>query len=132
MRRVGNGERASKSGIWYTGTMKGMKRLWATGIAVLLAHGVPAYAAVDSLDVGGPDLKPGDVVGNITDLLTGSIVAVGIAMFLVGALLYTISGEKEDRKNQGKDFMIGALIGVGIVVSARAILNLVLYFIYGG
>ncbi|MDD5469498.1 MAG: hypothetical protein PHO92_01725 [Candidatus Peribacteraceae bacterium] len=109
-----------------------MKRLWATGIAVLLAHGVPAYAAVDSLDVGGPDLKPGDVVGNITDLLTGSIVAVGIAMFLVGALLYTISGEKEDRKNQGKDFMIGALIGVGIVVSARAILNLVLYFIYGG
>jgi len=125
---ISNEERASKGRIWYTGTMNQMYRLAAIG--AFLAYAIQA-SAIDSLNVGGPDLRPGDIVGNIANLLTGSIIAVGTAMFLVGALLYTISGEKEDRKNQGKDFMIGALIGVGIVVSARAILNLVLYFIYG-
>jgi len=132
MELIDNEQRASKDEIWYTASMKQtLKKLSATGGAILLTYATQA-AAQDQLDVGGPKLTPGEVVQNIVSLLSDSIIPVGTAMFLVGALLYAMSGEKEDRKNMGKDFMVGALIGVAIVVSAMGILNLVLYFIYGG
>lgn len=100
-------------------------------MSILLGYTNMAYAKVESFNVGGSDISPADVVNNVVSLLERSIVSVATAMFLVGAFLYALSGEKEDRKNMGKDFMIGALVGVAIVVSAKLILNLTLYFIYG-
>jgi len=91
--------------------------------------------AQDTLDTRslGADVPGGvgGMVDSVVSVLQDSIVAVAVACFTIGAGLYIISGEKEDRKNQGKEFMIGSLIGVAIVVAAKAILNLTLYFIYG-
>lgn len=78
----------------------------------------------------GTDLTPGDIILNIADTLLRTIGAVASAIFITGAFLYIISFEKEERKNQGKEFMIGALIGIAIVVGAKGILNTVLYFLF--
>jgi len=89
-----------------------------------------ASAATLSVNIG-PNLTPGQIVTNIVGVLNNTIVYVGVAAFIVGALLYATSGGKDDRKSMGKDFMVGAVIGVMIVKSAKVILNLTMYFIYG-
>jgi hypothetical protein len=79
----------------------------------------------------GPELEPADIVSNLISVLDSTIVYVAVATFIVGAFLYTTSGGKDDRKSMGKDFMVGAVIGVVIVKGAKTILNLTMYFIYG-
>lgn len=101
---------------------------------LLLANFLWSHAAyAQTLDTSslGPDITPNNMVDSVVATLQGSVIPVAVAVFTIGAALYVISGEKEDRKNQGKEFMIGALIGVAIVVAAKAILNLTIYFIYG-
>jgi len=72
-----------------------------------------------------------DVVNNVQSTLAMSIVAMAVMGFLVGALLFIVSGQNAEWKNLGKDFMLGAVMGVGIVMGAKGILNLVMHFIYG-
>ena len=103
-------------------------------IQSLLAFIIPKALAVEStLDTSkfGLNLDWGEIVTNITNVLLITIVPIATALFAVGAFLYVISGEKDERKNQGKDFMIGALIGTAVVVGAKGIVNLTMYFIYG-
>jgi len=92
-----------------------------------------AFAVDDTLDTSkfGMNIEIDQIVQNIVNVLLVTIVPVATALFAVGAFLYIISGEKEDRKNRGKDFMIGALIGTAVVVGAKGIVNLTMYFIYG-
>ena len=72
-----------------------------------------------------------DIVSNVQDTLSMSIVALAIMGFLVGALLFIVSGQNAEWKTLGKDFMIGAVIGVAIVMGVKGIINLVMHFIYG-
>mgnify|MGYP001614652306 CR=1 FL=1 len=72
-------------------------------------------------------------------LIAGTVITVGayyvhipsvaltiaVAMFIVGALLITVSGVKEDYKQKGKDLMIGSVISLGVVSGAYVILTLV-------
>lgn len=89
----------------------------------------------DCIFVGGsgpvsPSLTLSQIFYNIADTLLKTIGGVATALFIVGAFLYIVSLEKEERKNQGKEFMIGSLIGIGIVVGAKGILNTVMYFLF--
>lgn len=79
----------------------------------------------------GYSLELRDVVDNVVGVLQKTIVPLGIAMFILGAFLYVVSVNREETKNLGKGFMIGSLIGVGVVMAAKAILNLVMHIIYG-
>ena len=76
-------------------------------------------------------LSLAQIANNIISALQYTIVPLGVALFAVGAFMYTISGGSEDRKSQGKDFMIGSLIGVAVVLGAKMILNFIIYFLYG-
>ena len=70
---------------------------------------------------------------NIIKVLMSSIVNICIAVFITGALLYVIgSFGKEDLKSNGKNMMIGALIGLIIVQLGRAIVHITLLFLYSG
>ncbi|TSC97745.1 MAG: hypothetical protein Greene101449_1096 [Candidatus Peregrinibacteria bacterium Greene1014_49] len=70
---------------------------------------------------------------NIIKVLMSSIVNICIAVFITGALLYVIgSFGKEDLKSNGKNMMIGALIGLLIVQLGRAIVHVTLLFLYNG
>ena len=72
-----------------------------------------------------------NMINNVVTVLQATITPIAIAVFSVGALLYIVSAGNEERKNLGKGFMIGALLGVGVAVAAKAILNFVIYFVYG-
>jgi hypothetical protein len=71
------------------------------------------------------------MINNVISVAINSITAVCTAIFIVGALLFTISAGDEQRKSLGKDLMIGAMIGIAIVTGARGIMNLVYFFLYG-
>lgn len=71
------------------------------------------------------------MLGNLISVLMKSIVSICAAVFITGALLYIIgSFGKEDLKSNGKNMMIGSLIGLLIVQLARAIVHVTLYFMY--
>ena len=80
--------------------------------------------------VVGDETLPG-MFDSIIEVLFVSVVPLALAMFLIGAFLYTISTEAEERKNQGKEYMKFALIGLAVVVGAKGILNMILFFVYG-
>ena len=104
----------------------------------------PAPAArqlpISTFELGGVGTAGGGTVGDETvesmfeslvTVLFVSIVPLSLAMFTIGAFLYIISAEAEERKNQGKEFMKYALIGLAVVVGAKGIVNMTLFFIYG-
>lgn len=69
------------------------------------------------------------IISDIMAYLTGAIGAVAITMFVVGALLVTLSGIKEDWRQKGKDFMIGSVMSLAVVLGAYALLRMVQYFL---
>ena len=86
---------------------------------------------VDCIDLEETSgLTLGQIVTNITNLLSDTIFFVSTAIFIYGAFLYVLSAFKEENKANGQSYMIGALIGLAIVLTAKVTLNLVLYFIY--
>lgn len=70
-------------------------------------------------------------LSNFVSVMQGTIMPVCGAIFALGALLYIASAGNDERKNQGKEFMIGSVIGLGIVIAAGTILDLTMFFIYG-
>lgn len=95
-----------------------------------------AYAATLStgqfgIEQSAGTLSIGIIVGNILSVANDTIVAVCTAIFIAGAFFFTISAGDEQRKSLGKDLMIGAIIGIAVVVGARQILNIAYFFLYG-
>ena len=80
---------------------------------------------------GFGDREFGDIVNNVLFVLQGAIVVVCTCIFIVGGLVFAISGGNEDKKSRGKDLMFGSLIGMGIVLAAKGIMNMVYFFVYG-
>jgi membrane protein insertase Oxa1/YidC/SpoIIIJ len=75
----------------------------------------------------------GTMFNNILSVLYSSILAVTAAVFITGAFMYIIgSFGKEDLKSNGKSMMIGSLVGMSIVLFAKFIVGLTLYFMYAG
>lgn len=100
---------------------------------VLPAFGLlqPAFAvAQNQLVVGtGTSIDFWTVAGRIISFLAATITVVAVAMFMVGALYLVLSGAKEDYKQKGKDYMIGSVISIAVVLGAYAILRTVDYFL---
>lgn len=69
------------------------------------------------------------IIQRIITFLAASIGTIAVAMFMVGALLVTLSGVKEDLKQRGKDFMIGSVLALGIVAGAYGVLRMVDFFL---
>jgi uncharacterized membrane protein len=71
------------------------------------------------------------ILQSIVTMLKGTITMASVAVFVAGAFLFTISAGQPDRQSRGKNMMIGALIALGIVLGAQAILRTTSYFIWG-
>lgn len=84
---------------------------------------------VSGLYAGG--ITWGDVINNLVGTLGVTIFAVAAAAFMIGALMYISGFISEENKNKGKNLMIGALFGMAIVLSAKAIFNTAYFFVYG-
>lgn len=93
--------------------------------AILLLSPVPAFAQRTLVVGTGSSITFWGVMTNIINYLAMAISSIAVAMFVVGALMITLSGVKEDLKQKGKDFMIGSIISLGVVSGAYVILTIV-------
>ena len=85
--------------------------------------------SVSGLYAGG--ITWADILNNIVTTIGYTIFAVSAAAFIIGALMYVAGFISEENKSKGKNLMIGALFGMGIVLSAKAIFNTAYFFVYG-
>lgn len=111
--------------------MKRFSRLVASICGVCFAFAAPRASAelvVSSLYAGG--ISWGQIFGNILGTMWFTIFVVSAAGFLIGALMYTAGFISEENKSKGKNLMIGALFGLAVVLSARAIFNTAYFFVY--
>ena len=83
------------------------------------------------IEAGGSSLNITQLFINIQGGLFAVIMVICTAIFIAGAFFFAISAGDEQRKSLGKDLMVGAVIGLIIVVGAKAIVNLTFNFIYG-
>lgn len=110
-----------------------------SAITAFLSAFVPtAYAQGRSLSTSifsfagfGDNLSLLDMMNNIVSTAQLTILPVAVAMFVVGAFRYTNAGDSDEEKSAGKDFMVGSLMGAGIVLASKAILNFIMFFVYG-
>ncbi|MFA6259526.1 MAG: TrbC/VirB2 family protein, partial [Candidatus Peribacteraceae bacterium] len=114
-----------------------MRRYAAKATSALLGLLMPmiskAQGSIDTLDTSqwGFDVTAEDIVNNVANTLQSTVIAVATVSFIVGATMYIFGGQKEDAKSSGRKYMMAAVIGVGIVMAAKQILNLVMRLIYG-
>ena len=85
--------------------------------------------SVSGLFAGGITWE--NVINNLIGTLAVTIFAVAAAAFLIGSLMYISGFINEENKNKGKNLMIGAIFGMAIVLSAKAIFNTAYFFVYG-
>ena len=71
-----------------------------------------------------------EIINNVILTLGYTIFYVSTAAFMVGALMYTAGFVNEEYKSKGKNLMIGSLMGMAIVLSAKAIFNAAYFFVY--
>ncbi|MBM3230701.1 hypothetical protein FJZ28_00040 [Candidatus Peregrinibacteria bacterium] len=99
------------------------------GIPVAIAQYTPITFPVSGFYQG--DITWAEILSNIVGTMTGSVFYISAAAFLFGAMRYITGYINEEYKNSGKNIMIAALIGIVVALSALAILNTVLFYLYG-
>lgn len=82
-----------------------------------------------TLNVGfGQNPSVNSLVMNIIIFLGQAILAISGVLFVLGAIMVTVSGVKEDYRQRGKEIMFGAIISLAVVLGAYGMLRM-LYFV---
>lgn len=107
-----------------------MRRIFFQIVALGSMVAPVAVYAQTKLSVGlGTSYNFWQIMNRIITYLAGAITAISLTMFLVGALMITVSGVKEDMKQKGKDLIFGSLISLAVVAGAYSLLRLVSYLL---
>lgn len=80
-------------------------------------------AEAGQFQIPGANVTPASIITKIVDFLWAVIVAFCTVIFAVGALFMILGAGKEDMFQKGKTMMIGAIIGLAVVVGGPAILR---------
>ncbi len=100
-----------------------MKKLITGSIAVLTLSPLFAFAQLGENNFG----KIGDSVTNVMGFINGYLVplvfAVAFIAFLWGAFKFFIRSDKTDERDEGKQYMIWAVVGFVLMVSVWGIVN---------
>lgn len=91
---------------------------------------VCAYTTVPLIVNIGTSATFGQIAANFVSFLTGIAAVVCGAIFIVGALFVVLSRGKDDQVQKGKDLMVGAMIGLAVIVAAYAIVGTTFHFLY--
>ena len=97
----------------------------------LIPETVQAYnTAPFPIVIGTPNLTPQTVLQNVVTFLLRMGVFVCITVFMLGAFYMVFSRGKEDLLQKGKDLMIGAVIGLAVILGAYGIIRTFFYVLY--
>ena len=80
--------------------------------------------------IGTPNLTPAMVLQNVVTFLLGASTLVCITVFMLGAFYMVFSRGKEDLLQKGKDLMIGAVVGLAVILGAYGIIRTFFYVLY--
>lgn len=82
------------------------------------------------ISIGTANLTPMLILGNVVNFLltTGGLVC--ITVFMLGTFYMVFSRGKEDLLQKGKDLMIGAGVGLAVILGAYGIIRTFFYIIY--
>ncbi len=69
---------------------------------------------------------------NITGFLAATALGLCSLIFLIGAAQLTMARGDQGKVDNGKKAMIGALIGLAIIMGSYGILRTFIYFLYAG
>lgn len=98
-----------------------MKKLFTSAYA--LAFFMPLLALAQ---FGEIDDFFGDISGFINNVLIPLLFAIALLMFLYGVFSYFIIGKnQEDKKSEGRSYMIWSIAGFVVMVSVFGIVNLI-------
>lgn len=78
----------------------------------------------------GTNLNPTQILANIARFLMAMGVFVCITVFMLGAFYMVFSRGKEDLLQKGKDLMIGAVVGLAVILGAYGIIRTFFYVLY--
>lgn len=81
-----------------------------------------AYAAVDAIAIVGPFVDK--IKGAILFPMIALLLGVALFMFLWGVFVYITHAEGDEARKTGKKHMLFGIIGLVIMISALAILNI--------
>ncbi|MAZ56897.1 hypothetical protein CL653_03835 [bacterium] len=101
-----------------------MKKTFLTSVSIALL--TPVLAMAQSFDDGG-DLGGflGSLISFINDVLVPLIFALALLVFLYGVFEYFIIGKNlENKKEEGRRYMIWSIAGFVVMVSVLGIVNL--------
>ena len=100
--------------------------LLLTPVAVVLAQSEWVNNSLNEVDsgLGGADMK--QIINNIINIFLGFLGLVAVALILYGGFLWMTSQGNVDRIKKAKDTIIGALIGLIIIMASYAIVSFVM------
>lgn len=78
----------------------------------------------------GANLSPMSILANVARFLMAMGVFVCITVFMLGAFYMAFSRGKEDLLQKGKDLMIGAVVGLAVILGAYGIIRTFFYVLY--
>lgn len=73
--------------------------------------------------IPGANVTPVGIITKIVAFLSVVITAFCVLIFALGALFMILGAGKEDMFQKGKTMMIGAIIGLAVVISSYAMLR---------
>ncbi|MBI3336823.1 hypothetical protein HYZ98_04655 [Candidatus Peregrinibacteria bacterium] len=80
--------------------------------------------------IGTPNLTPLTVLGNVVNFLMKMGVYVCITVLMLGAFYMVFSRGKEDLLQKGKDLMIGAVVGLAVILGVYGIIRTFFFVLY--
>lgn len=107
--------------------MEILQQIW------LMPETVQAYTYTTTkfpIVIGMPSLTPQAVLENVVQFLLGAGGFVCITVFMLGAFYMVFSRGKEDLLQKGKDLMIGAVVGLAVILGSYGIIRTFFYVLY--
>ena len=98
--------------------------IFLIGVFSVQAEGVALYSPLPS---GSFD----DIIKNVINTLLGLTGVLALLAFIFGGITWMISGGDPGKVTKGKNTMIWAIIGLLVIFSSYAILNVVFEALYG-
>ncbi len=71
-----------------------------------------------------------EIMTKIVSFLAVTSVMFTITLFLIGAFKMVMYGYNENKLKEGKDLMIGSLIGLCVILGSYGIIRTVLFLVY--
>jgi hypothetical protein len=95
------------------------------GIIAILALPKITFAA-QLINPLGATTNPNVIIGNIIQGLLGVIGTIALLLFIYGGLLMMLSAGSTERVKKGRDTMVWAAIGIGVIFASYALTEYVL------